>query len=115
MASNHNDDEHIAANEAPGTAIRRVLDANHIAREVARHIHLEQIIDDHFVLWAQAETIEARLAVHKRFRKQVARALVSFGGIEIAAHGVISVAFGNWLVGASLIVVGAALIYLTKG
>lgn len=113
MASIHNDES--IAKQQPGNEVQRVLEQYPVARKVARHIELEQIIDDHCVLWAQAETVEAKLAVHKRFRRQVAKSLLSFGGVEIAAHGVISVAFGNWLVGASLIVVGAALIHWTKG
>jgi hypothetical protein len=113
MASLRNDKS--IARQQPGSEIQRVLKQYPTARKIARHIELEQIIDDHHYLWAQAETIEAKLTIHKRFRRQVARSLVSFGGVEIAAHGVISVAFGNWMVGASLIVVGAALIHWTKG
>lgn len=98
----------------PGDTVLKVIDKYRVTREIAKHIALRQIIDDAWIEWNQAGTAKEKIAVHKRFRVQVIRSMLSFGGFEIAAHGVISVAFGNFLVGGSLIVVGAAMMHLMR-
>lgn len=98
----------------PGNNLLSFLDNFPIAKEIAKHIGLVHIIDDHQCMWEEAKTDEDKVKIHQRFRRQVGRGLVSFGGFEIAFHGVVSTAFGQWLVGSSLIMVGAFILHIMR-
>lgn len=98
----------------PGEGLSSAITRFKAAQVVAEHIGIPQIIDDHQLMWLEANSDSERAGVHRRFRRQLVRGMVSFGGFEVAVHGVVSTAVGQFLVGSSLILVGAMIVYLTK-
>ena len=98
----------------PGNNLLSVINSCLVATEIANHLGLIHIIDDHQCLWAEAKSNGEKVKIHQRFRRQVLRGLISFGGFEVTVHGALSTAFGQWWIGSSLIVVGTAILYLTR-
>lgn len=113
MASNKNQND--AFNDIPpGKKLLSFFDNFPLGREVATHLGLLHIIDDHQIMWFEAGSRDHKVGIHKRFRLQVLRGLVSFGGFELAVHGTVSTVTGQLPLGASLMLLGAAILYLTR-
>jgi hypothetical protein len=100
----------------PGDWLKKLAKRSSVFATALAHTHLLQIADDHDDLWHEAATAFEKSAVHRRFRVQIARACVSFGGFELTVHGLVFCGVGELMTGASLMVVGIALMYvLGKG
>lgn len=101
-------------NTPPGDGLLEVFEKSSIAKVGAEHSGVLQTIYDHQIIWENAETVEGKIEAHLRFRRQMARGLINFGGFEIAVHGIVDVAVGTWLTGGSLFLVGAFVMYVTR-
>ncbi len=100
----------------PGEGMLRVIHGNGLLGDLAHHIgHIPQIIEDHMAMWYEASTDDQKKEVHARFRRQVARILISVGGFEIFLHGLIYASTGYLFMGGSLLIVGSLVMRLTRG
>lgn len=105
----------INAEVPPGHELHPAITASPFLTQLAEHTGVLRCIDDHSLLWAQAETADERLFIHERFRRQLARTFVSFGGFELYVHGAESLVIGNFEAASVLFFVGALILYLAKG
>lgn len=95
----------------PGLDLLEFLDRSKLANEVAHHLgDLRQIADDHVIKWADATTDDEKVNVHKRFRTQVMRALVSVGGFELTVHGLYMALGGQFVFASFMLVIGVIIL-----
>lgn len=99
----------------PGHGVLQLIERKRFFGALLHHVdHLPQIIDDHVVMWFEAKNDDEKRAVHARFRRQMRRTLLGFGGFEVFLHGVVVVTGGNIWVGGSLLLLGAAVVWATR-
>lgn len=97
----------------PGNRLKKLAKRSRALAAVLSHTHVLQVIDDHQDMWFSAESDAERHRIELRLRRQIALALVDVVGFEIAVHGVVAATFNDPLYGASLIMAGAAVMYLS--
>lgn len=79
------------------------------------HMHVLQIIDDHQAMWLEALTDNERSEIRARLYKQLGFAGLNFVGLEVSIHGAVAAIATDPLHGASLILIGFALMWATNG
>lgn len=100
----------------PGKGLIELAQRNPAISKVLEHMGVLQIAYDHFYEWSTASTQIERDQIRRRMRREVARALGSYAGFELSAHGIVALSFGEVIQGTSLLAVGALIVYLlSKG
>lgn len=69
--------------------VRNLASRSQLARAVFGHVHWLQILDDHHVMWVEEETIEGRMVVEKRLKKQLALAAANHLAVDGVVHSVL--------------------------
>ena len=98
---------------APGQWLKRSAERSTVARIILNHAHALQIIDDHQLLWWEAEDEEERERIRARCRKQL---LLSGGhavGFDMAVHGTVAMMFDP-MIGGAVFLLGAVITYITR-
>lgn len=100
----------------PGLPFNGIKNIAHRYRAIGAllaHTHVLEIIEDHQIMWAEAPDKLAKNAVVKRLRLQLSYYCGGWVGFETFLHGTFTLT-GAPLFGASLMVVGMALVWLLR-
>lgn len=97
--------------QPPGNNLKRLAKRNGPLKTLMRHTFIDQIIDDHQLLWYLASTAAEKEEVRRRMQREIARALAEFVGIEVSLHGIVTISMGDFTTGGGLLLLGAAIVH----